>query len=192
MATEVLYQVFKETTIPTTWVNSSVYFIKAVGATYTECYITTKTGTPTRMINEADVQALISSALSDSNSFNIVANIAARNALLPLPANRQVFVENASDAGGDPTVLSGGAWYLYKKSDNTWIKTGETESMDAVLNWSNIVGKPASTAVSIDNAVAASHAHTNKPQLDKFGENASLQPTYNGKVIVHTWEEEKW
>lgn len=46
------------------------------------------------------------------------------------------------DATGDPTVQSGWAEYCYMASTNTWEKLAEKESLDVVLNWSNLNGIP--------------------------------------------------
>ena len=67
----------------------------------------------------------------------IVADIAARDAITDKFAGLNVYVK---DANADPTVDSGGAYYLY--DDTGWIKTGEAESMDAVQSWANITDKP--------------------------------------------------
>lgn len=74
---------------------------------------------------------------SEVKEIRIAANIAARNAMTGLFAGLNVYV---TDATGDSTVTSGGAYYLYDGKD--WIKTGESESMDMVLKWANIQGKP--------------------------------------------------
>lgn len=48
-----------------------------------------------------------------------------------------VFVK---DATGDTTVKRGGAYYVYDGAK--WIKTAESESLDVVLSWDAIMGKP--------------------------------------------------
>lgn len=96
----------------------------------------------------------------------IVANIAARNALTGLFAGLNVYV---TDATGDSTVSSGGAFYLYDGTN--WIKTGEAESMDVVLQWANVQGKPSALPADGGNAdtvdgkhasdfATADHTHT--------------------------------
>lgn len=50
-----------------------------------------------------------------------------------------VFV---TDATGDPTVKSGWAIYKYTLSQNVWIKISEGESLDVIVNWSEIEDKP--------------------------------------------------
>lgn len=50
-----------------------------------------------------------------------------------------VFV---TDATGDPTVKQGWAIYKYTLSQTLWVKIAEGESLDIVLSWNNITGKP--------------------------------------------------
>lgn len=67
----------------------------------------------------------------------VVNTIAERNAIADKFCNLQVYVK---DATADPTVKTGGADYLW--DGVSWIKTGEAESMDVVLQWGNVQGKP--------------------------------------------------
>ncbi|PJZ37397.1 hypothetical protein CH354_10070 [Leptospira levettii] len=75
-----------------------------------------------------------------NTSFQIVNTIADRNALTPT-VNLLIYVKNATS---DPTVSSGGAFYLYELATETWIKVSEIESMDIIQSWENITGKPTS------------------------------------------------
>jgi hypothetical protein len=68
------------------------------------------------------------------------------------------------DASGDPTVASG--WAEYVSDGSTWTKIGEGESLDMVLDWANLQGKPTSSVAGIDDAVAKRHSHANKGILD--------------------------
>jgi hypothetical protein len=115
----------------------------------------------------------------------IVADIAARNALSPTK-NTQVLV---LDATGDSTVASGAATYLYRVSTTSWIKLSEAESLDLILQWANIQGKPTSSPSAIDTAVGNSHVHnSNLTQLNKIGENADALFTYNNALPKIGWE----
>ena len=51
-------------------------------------------------------------------------------------------------------------------SDSTGTKIAEYESMDVVLQWNDIQGKPTSAVADIDDAVANRHSHANKALLD--------------------------
>ena len=46
------------------------------------------------------------------------------------------------DASGDDSVGTGWATYIYT-GDGAWFKTGEQESVDLILDWANILNKPA-------------------------------------------------
>lgn len=67
----------------------------------------------------------------------IAEDIAARDAIQDPFAGLNVYVK---DAAADPTVNTGGAYYLYDGA--AWIKTAEAESMDLVQSWGNITEKP--------------------------------------------------
>ena len=96
----------------------------------------------------------ISQIPNEVKEVRIVANIAARNALTGLFAGLNVYV---TDATGDSTVSSGGAYYLYNGS--SWIKTAESESLDLVLSWANIQGKPTSLPANGGNADTVDNKH---------------------------------
>lgn len=166
---------------------NAVFFVAPTGKpNYIEVYVSNNNGTALRrLLTDTDIQGLIDSSLAGiSGEMPIVANIAARDAL-SLTKNTQVLV---LDATGDSTVASGAATYLYRVSTTSWIKLSEAESMDLVLQWANIQGKPTSSAAAIDTAVANSHTHTNKTQLDKIGENGSGLLTYNNSLPKIGWE----
>ena len=176
------FQIFKETSLPGTLVPNGIYFITATDPNHVEVHVADTAGTSSRRIlTEADTQALINNSLSSLAALEVVADITARDALLPLTVNTQVLV---LDASADPTVASGAATYVYDAGNTTWEKISEAESLDVVLDWNNIVNGPSSTAAAIDAAVANSHTHANKTELDKIGEDVDGDPTYDGTRIV--------
>jgi hypothetical protein len=184
------FNVFRETALPASGsrLPYSLYYV-AVNSTYFELYATGSTASNIRrIINQTDVEALITTALGAANNVTIVADIAARNALTPT-GNIQVFV---IDATGDATVASGGATYLYRLSTTSWIKISEAESLDVTLAWANIQNKPTSAVADIDNAVSLRHSHSNKTQLDKIGENGNGDFTYDGNLPVIAWNSTAW
>lgn len=67
-------------------------------------------------------------AVATNPSYKEVANLDERDAIVGLIPGDKVYV---SDATGDPSVKKGGATYVYK-SDGTWRKDAEDESMDQV------------------------------------------------------------
>lgn len=169
-------KVHKTTALPGTLDPHAIYLVApASKPNYVEMYVTNQDATATRRIlTEDDVLALI--AANSSGGVQIVADIAARNALTP--TNGQlVYVLNAT---GDPTVSSGAASYLWQQATSQWIKLTEFESMDVVVQWANISGKPSSSPSAIDAAVANSHTHSNLTQLGKIGEDGNGDLTYNG------------
>lgn len=184
------FKIFRETALPSTIEPYSIYFIAPTSKpNYVELYVSNNTGTATRkIIDQEDIQSLINSSISQLASLQVIENITARNALNPT-ANTQVLV---LDATGDPTVASGAATYVYRVSNTTWYKISEAESLDVVINWANIQGKPTSTVSQIDTAVANSHTHTNKTQLDKINEDGNGNFTYNGALPVIAWSSTGW
>ncbi len=180
---------YRETTLPGTLQPFSIYYVAPAGSpNYVEVYITNGSGQARRVIKESDIQSMINSTIAAANELTIVADIAARDALNPTKV-MYVYVQNAT---GDPTVASGGATYMYNTANSSWIKVSEAESLDVVLQWNNIQGKPSSSPSQIDGAVAASHSHSNKTQLDKVGEDAGGNMTYNGSIPYTKWETTSW
>ena len=88
---------------------------------------------------QLDENALIPSTLipAEFKEVKVVDDITARDALTDPYVGLSVFVK---DASADETVNAGGAYYIYDGA--AWVKTAEAESMDVVLNWSAIQGKP--------------------------------------------------
>jgi hypothetical protein len=167
---------------------NAVFFVApTLKPNYIEIYVSNSAGTALkRLLTDADIQALIDASISGlAGEMPIVADIAARNALSPTK-NTQVLV---LDATGDSTVASGAATYLYRVSTTSWIKLSEAESLDLILQWANIQGKPTSSPSAIDTAVGNSHVHnSNLTQLNKIGENADALFTYNNALPKIGWE----
>ena len=107
--------------------------------------------------NKADLvngKVPISQIPDEVKEIRFVADIAARNAMTGLFAGLSVYV---TDATADTTVTSGGAFYIY--SGTEWIKTAESESMDIVLQWANIQGRPDSLPANGGNADTVDGKH---------------------------------
>lgn len=170
-------KIHKTTTLPGTLEGHSIYLVApAAKPNYVEMYVTNADATAVRrIITEQDVINLINA--NANAGIQIVNNIAARNALTPVNG-QLVYV---LDATGDPTVASGAASYIWKANTSEWIKLTEFESMDVIVQWSNIQGAPTSSPSAIDTAVANSHTHANKTELDKIGEDNNGNFTYNGQ-----------
>lgn len=183
---EQLYQVKKVTAVPSTPTspNTVFYLAPTDHSDYVEIYVSDKNGTAVRrVLNEADVIALVQrhAGQTQTAKYIIVDDIDTRNGLSD--KSTAVYVK---DATGDSTVKRGGAFYLYDSQAEKWIKTSESESMDVVLQWDNVQGKPTATADAIDLAVQNSHGHANKTQLDLIGQDNQGNLTYNSKIVATT------
>jgi len=184
------FKVFRHTSLPGTLEPYAIYFIApSTSPDLVEVYVTGSTGSIVkRVLKESDVQTLIDDSIASLSSINVVNDITTRNALNP-SANQIVLVLDASD---DATVNSGAATYVYRLSTTTWIKISEYESMDLVINWTDIQGRPTSTVANIDDAVAKRHTHANKTELDKIGEDGGGNLTYSGALPVIAWNSVGW
>ena len=181
---------FKVATLPGSLTADSFYYVE--NGTYAESYVTDTSGVAHAIGNSAMINALagavVTSALADYNTVEIVADIAARNALT-LARNTTVLV---LDASADATVDSGSALYAYRESDTSWIKLTEYESVDVALTWANLSGKPSSAPSQIDDAVAKRHTHANSAELAKIGE-ADGAMTYDGDPVgAPVWSTTAW
>ncbi len=88
---------------------------------------------------DANGKVPVSQLPSTIKEMLVVANIAARNAISDVYDGLRVRV---LDATGDNTVTAGWAEYVYMASTSSWEKTAEKESMDVVLDWSNLQNIP--------------------------------------------------
>ena len=152
----------------------------------------------------ADIDVDISTlqaALTGHSKTQVVADIAARNALTGVNTGDLCW---AKDATSDNTVTAGAACYIAEVTPGasegdpdvvTWTKVAEAESMDVVLQWSSIQGKPTSTVADIDDAVERKHSHykggveangSNLSILNGIDEDADGNLTYNNKVLDGT------
>ncbi|MEM0325232.1 MAG: hypothetical protein QXW35_04990 [Candidatus Aenigmatarchaeota archaeon] len=185
-----IVKLFRETALPQTLETNSIYLIAPPSKPdYLEIYVVgNTTSSVRRVITKDDVQAMIDASQSGASEITIVDTIADRDALNPTK-NMFVLVLDASD---DPTVDSGSASYVYRASTQQWIKIAEYESMDVVVQWSQIQGKPNSTPEDIDDAVAKRHTHANMTQLNKIGEDANGYLTYNGNYPKIAWDSTSW
>lgn len=185
------YRVFKETAVPATFQPHSIYLIApAARPDLVEIYVSNAAGTAARRtLDQTTVQSMIDAAIAAGSGGTAIADtIAARNAISA--QNGQVVL--VLDASADPTVNAGAATYVWRSSTSTWIKISEAESMDVVLAWGSITGRPNSTPAAIDTAVANSHTHANKTQLDKVGEDADGLLTYDGNLPRIAWDSVNW
>jgi hypothetical protein len=186
------YKVFKELVLPDTGsleVHSIYLVAPAARPDYVEIYVTgADTSTVKRVIDQSDVQGMIDSDIAALSAIEVVADIAERDALV-LSANSQVMV---LDATADTNVDAGAATYIYRNSDDSWTKISEFESLDVVMNWADIVGRPTSSVADIDDAVTRRHTHSNRTQLDLITEDGNGKMLYNGSLPVTAWDSIGW
>lgn len=166
--------------LPETLAAETIYLVKT--GTELTLTVTGNTGAVVATtVSKADVNTAISTAigaLDMSNTVEFAANIAARDAM-SLTKSTFVYV---ADATADETVTTGAAMYLYDYGGETWHKVTEYESLDLVLSWENITGKPSSSVADIDDAVAKRHSHANAAVLDLLSAPAG-QLLYNGEPV---------
>ena len=182
--------VYKKTSLPAVLLANSFYCIPSVAnPDFFEFYLTNADGTAAKRIpTTSDIQSMIGTALSGFTTIEVVDNIAARDALAPI---KPIFAL-VLDATADATVNTGSASYIYDSTASEWKKVSEYESLDLVLTWESIKGRPTSSVADIDAAVAQRHTHSNKAQLDKIGEDADGRITYAGMDTVVTFASPEW
>lgn len=170
--------------LPETFEPSTMYINKVENGSedfLVELWFTGADSIPVRVFTRDDANTDINDALSNFNNILIVEDIQERDSL-DITHSTLVLVRHAED---DVTVTTGAALYVSEGmgSEVTFHKVAEYESMDVNFSWDNIQGKPNSSAFQIDTAVDNSHTHENMSELQKIGENAQGQLTYNGNGI---------
>ena len=183
------FKIFRETSLPAVLEAYAVYLVApASKPNYVEMYVSDSTGaTAKRILTDTDIQAMITAAVDSANQVQILADIAARDALVPT-GSWHVYVK---DATGDLTVSSGGAGYLWDTTNEVWVKLYEAESLDIQLDWDGLQGKPSSSVAAIDDAVSKAHTHANKATLDKLGEDGDGL-TFDGAPVTSQWASTEW
>lgn len=176
------------TALPVERTPSTIYFLRSDQSDIAEIYLTNNEGTELRhLLHAGDVVSMISESLGNMANIEVVNTITDRDAL-NLTKNTQILV---LDATGDDTVELGAATYVYRAGIGDFIKVNEFESLDVTPHWDNLVGRPASTAAQIDDAVLKSHLHLNLAILDGLsGDDESV--SYRGKPIVTADAEPGW
>lgn len=185
------YKVFKETAVPAQIEPNAIYLVApAAQPGSLEIYVSDAAGTAVRKTLDATtVQSMIDTAIqAGSGGLVIVDDIAARDLLAPTNGSQVLVI----DASADATVSAGSATYVWRESTTSWIKIAESESMDLSLAWAGIAGRPSSSPAQIYAAVAASHRHANKTQLDLISEDEDQNLTYRGQRPTIAWSSANW
>lgn len=184
---------FKVTSLPGTPVANAVYFVytgeTVDGDAVTEMYVTDSSGGVKAVANTDVINALIMDALASVNNMQLVADIAARDALTPT----QNIMALVADASADADVTAGAALYFYDFGNTDWIKVAEYESMDVTVTWASISGKPSSSTADIDDAVSKKHTHGNIAVLNDLADDGSGNLQYDGNTIYSAeWGTNNW
>lgn len=82
-----------------------------------------------------------------------------------------------SDAGVTPVVCDTYIW------DGTAWQLMDVDQVSLQFNWGNLIDRPTSTPLAIDNTVNVAHNHTNRLILDKIGQSATGSFTFDGIEI---------
>lgn len=174
----------KVTSLPGTLAPNAFYLVE--NGSYAETYVTDSTGEARAVGNTAMIQALAPVA----DTLQIVANIAARDALTPAT---NIFVL-VLDASADATVTAGAALYVWDNVGEDWIKVTEYESLDVTVAWGDISGKPSSSTADIDDAVTKKHAHSNLSVLNGLSDSGGVL-RYGGNPVDARkidWDTNNW
>ena len=186
-------KISKVTALPGVLAASTLYLVSdAVRTDDVNIYVSNSTGTtakhvPTFAELETMVDSKVTAGLAAASTLKVVATIAARDALAPTIATLALVLNATSDV----TVLSGAATYVYDPVGDVWSKISEHESLDVVLQWANINGKPTSSVADIDDAVTKRHVHANAAVLDLLSDSSG-ELFYNGVTIAPQMLAEQW
>jgi hypothetical protein len=228
---------YRENAMPGTPEPDSFYAIaKTINSIdFAELYVTNGASIPRQVSGEDLVNAVIDTVKAQNNGlasldgggkvpvsqlpagigieFEIVANIAARNALAPTKNILCLVL----DASADSTVTAGNALYAYQLSTTTWHKVAEFESMDLtglMSKWrmrantaaavdvveNDLVSFAGSTYIQVARSGltftftlvgGAAHEHANKAVLDKLSQDADGDANYDGAPIMK-WSSTAW
>lgn len=185
------FKVFKETAVPGVLVPNSILLVAPEGKPgLLEIYVVDNAGVAVRKaMDDARVQAMIDAAVSGASGGLVVVDTITQRDAIEAEGALEVLV---LDASADATVETGWARYVWMAGTSTWFKLSEGESQDLVLSWAKLTGKPSSSPSAIDAAVAASHTHTNKTQLDKINQDGEGNLTYGGARPKIAWDGVNW
>ena len=182
-------KVHKVNALPGSLEASALYLVKSADTGLLDLYVSSNDGTEARhIISKAEIQSLVNTAVAGASNLFVVPDIAARDALAPTVVTQAIVV----DATDDTSVALGSATYVYDPVGDAWSKIAEHESMDVVLQWANIQGRPSSTVAEIDDAVSKRHSHANLVSLDKVGEDVSGVLQFNGDYVDPALRVAEW
>lgn len=182
-------KVHKVNALPGTLEPSTMYMVKSGVAGLMDIYVSSNDGSEARhIISRTEIQDMVNSSVASTSHIYVVADIAARDALAPEVVTQALVI----DATADVTVQAGAATYVFDPVGDVWSKIAEHESLDVVLTWASIQGRPTSTVAEIDDAVGKRHVHANATQLDKIDEDGNGLMTYDGANIHAYLSSDQW
>jgi len=176
--------------LPATLAPNTVYFVAdADDADLIKVYVSTNDGLQARRVpTMTDIVASINDIVTSANSVEVTGLYADLSGV-DFNVNGPTKMVLVLDATGDTSVSSGAATYV--NHSGNWIKIAEHESQDLVLQWSAIQGRPTSSATAIDDAVAASHSHSNASVLELLTDNAGVL-MYDGTPVATQFGAAEW
>ena len=187
------FKIHRVTALPEPLEAYAVYLVAPPGVEdYVEMYVVNSTGTKARrIIKESDIKTLIDTAIQDKvKPISEIRVVADGKALGELDSTAVfAYVKDAKTVPGSE-VKDGGATFI--RDGLSWVKVAEAESLDVVLKWDDIQGKPSASKEDIDDAVTKKHTHTNKTQLDKVDEDENGNFTYGGNPVATAWSTTAW
>ena len=179
----------KVNVLPATFEPSTIYLVKDASGDHAKMFISNAAGTSVRRLpTRDDIQAMVNAAVAGTSHLCVVADLAARDAMAPTVVTQVLVI----DATGDPLVNSGAATYVFNPTGSTWTKISEHESMDVILKWADIVGRPTSSVADIDDAVSKRHTHANTTSLDKVGQDVDGKFQFNGDYVDPALRLSEW
>lgn len=172
------YSIIRRTSKPAVEdvVPKALYFIRAVQGGPVAIFMSDADGALHPCFDDAKVAAAIAQGTQSFGEMLVVANVDERDSL-GLTHNAVVFVQNAT---GDPAISSGGAFYFFMKSAGVFVLLTKADSLHPL--WSDITGRPTSSAAAIDAAVNKSHTHANVTVLDGLNDQAG-KLYYKGSAL---------
>lgn len=190
-----LLKISKVNALPGVLTPSTLYLVSdAVRTNDVKIYVSDSTGTASKHVPtfaelesmvDAKVAAGVTAGVNAATALRVVADITARDALAPTVTTLALVL----DATDDTTVASGAATYVF--DGTVWTKISEHESLDVVVTWASISGKPTSAVADIDDAVTKRHAHANSAVLALLTDvSGALQ--YNGAPVAPQMVAEEW
>lgn len=180
MANPYAFQIVRVRQLPGVTQPNTMYVVRETDHDDVVLHFTGATGVEIgSTISKSEVASMIQSGTSVVSDIVVVETYQDMKNLV-LFRNTVIYVD---DATGDPGVHLGSAVYIYDKVKAQYNRLSKSET---AVSWNGIDGGPTSSPSAIDQAVARSHIHANKPVLDKFSVSGSDKLLFDTTVITPT------